>query len=113
MSASSSGGRSLPSVLRLVPEEALARLRALRPLGLGAVVGTDEAGRGPLAGPVVAAAVSLTPDQEDALSSLGLRDSKKLTPARRERLFTAMAELGVLWRAQAASVARIDRENIS
>ena len=94
-------------------DEALERLSVLRSSGPGAIVGTDEAGRGPLAGPVVAAAVSLTPDQEDALSSLGLRDSKKLTPARRERLFTAMAELGVLWRAQAASVARIDRENIS
>ena len=94
-------------------EEALERLGALRSLGPGAIVGTDEAGRGPLAGPVVAAAVSLTPVQEETLLSLGLRDSKKLTARGRERLWDAMAELGVAWRAQAAGAARIDRDNIS
>ena len=102
-----------PRSVRVSRDEALARLSALRSLGLGAIVGTDEAGRGPLAGPVVAAAVSLSPDQEDALSSLGLRDSKRLTAARRERLFAAMADLGVAWRAQAAGIARIDRDNIA
>lgn len=101
-----------PPPVRLGPE-ALERLHALRSSGFGAMVGTDEAGRGPLAGPVVAAAVSLTPGQEEALASLGLRDSKKLTPARRERLFAAMGELGVAWRAQAAGVERIDRDNIA
>lgn len=79
----------------------------------GAVVaGTDEAGRGPLAGPVVAAAVILRPDQEDELLALGLADSKKLTPRRRERIFQHMIDLRVCWRAQAASNLRIDRMNI-
>ena len=98
---------------RVSRDEALERLSVLRSSGPGAIVGTDEAGRGPLAGPVVAAAVSLTPVQEEALLSLGLRDSKKLTARGRERLWDAMAELGVAWRAQAAGAARIDRDNIS
>lgn len=76
------------------------------------LVGTDEAGRGPLAGPVVAAAAFLTPFQEAFLVERGLTDSKKLTAARRERLFSLMTELRVLWSAQAASPARIDRDNI-
>ncbi|QVL35491.1 ribonuclease HII [Aminirod propionatiphilus] len=76
------------------------------------IVGTDEAGRGPLAGPVVAAAVVLTRPQREILLDLGLRDSKKLSEARRESLFLSMSRLGVLWRAQAASPARIERMNI-
>lgn len=76
------------------------------------IVGTDEAGRGPLAGPVVAAAVVLTRPQREILLDLGLRDSKKLSEARREALFLSMKRLGVLWRAQAASPERIERMNI-
>ena len=49
----------------------------------GLMAGVDEAGRGPLAGPVVAAAVML----DDARPIKGLADSKMLTPERRERLF--------------------------
>ena len=62
----------------------------------GPIIGTDEAGRGALAGPVVAAAVYLTPEQEKELLAMKLRDSKKLTPLSRERLFAKMEELGVL-----------------
>ena len=51
--------------------------------GYHSVAGVDEAGRGPLAGPVVAAAVVLPPD----LSLPGLRDSKKMSPASREILY--------------------------
>jgi ribonuclease HII len=79
---------------------------------LGRIAGADEAGRGPLAGPVVAAAAVLTPAQEEELLSLGLTDSKKLTPRRREFLFERMLSLKVQWRAQAASPARIDGMNI-
>lgn len=79
---------------------------------LGRIAGTDEAGRGPLCGPVVAAAVILNDEQRDELLSLGLTDSKKLTSRRRESLFNMMLSLGVLWRAQAASPHRIDRMNI-
>ncbi|MBP6332500.1 MAG: ribonuclease HII [Aminivibrio sp.] len=78
----------------------------------GRIAGADEAGRGPLAGPVVAAAAVLTPAQEEELLSLGLTDSKKLTPRRREFLFERMLSLNVRWRAQAASPARIDGMNI-
>ena len=54
--------------------------------GLARVAGIDEAGRGPLAGPVVAAAVILSPDRRVRR----LRDSKLLTPERREELFHAI-----------------------
>lgn len=56
---------------------------AARKAGFWPVAGTDEAGRGPLAGPVVAAAVILDPDH----IPLGLNDSKQLTLKQRERLF--------------------------
>lgn len=76
------------------------------------IAGTDEAGRGPLAGPVVAAVAVLTAEQRKILLSAGLRDSKKLTPKRREVLFEKICDIGVIWRAQAASSRRIDRMNI-
>ncbi len=76
------------------------------------VAGTDEAGRGPIAGPVVAAAAILSISQREMLLSAGLRDSKKLSAAKREALFEKICEAGVIWRAQAASAGRIDRTNI-
>jgi len=72
----------------------------------------DEAGRGPLAGPVVAAAVILDRRQTGCLLSMGLKDSKKLSPSRREKIFREILSLGVVWRAQAASHRRIDDDNI-
>jgi len=75
--------------------------------GAKLVCGIDEAGRGPLAGPVVAAAVILDP----ANVPPGLNDSKKLSEAARENLFAhilATAEVGV----GVADVGRIDRDNI-
>ncbi|HUO57162.1 MAG TPA: ribonuclease HII [bacterium] len=76
--------------------------------GYRLIAGVDEAGRGPLAGPVVAAAVILSPEQAVA----GVDDSKKLTAAKREELFTqihrAAASVGV----GQASVAEIDELNI-
>jgi ribonuclease HII len=76
------------------------------------VAGVDEAGRGPIAGPVMTAAVILTPAQFHVLLSEGLADSKKLSERARERLFARMSELGVVWAAQAASHRRIDGTNI-
>ena len=76
------------------------------------LAGVDEAGRGPLAGPVVAAAVILTDEQKDILMSMGLRDSKKMTPRRREKVFLKMLELNVIWRAESALADRIDKINI-
>ena len=76
------------------------------------IAGVDEAGRGPIAGPVVAAAVILLPHQESVLLSEGLNDSKKLTAKARERLFARIIELGVECSAKAASHKMIDRVNI-
>ncbi|MES2369475.1 MAG: ribonuclease HII [Pseudomonadota bacterium] len=75
------------------------------PLGL---CGVDEAGRGPLAGPVMAAAVMLDPDDPIA----GLRDSKKLSAAARERLADEIRERAIAWCVAEASVAEIDTLNI-
>ena len=76
------------------------------------IAGVDEAGRGPIAGPVVAAAVVLTPPQFRVLLSEGLGDSKKLSARTREKIFSRIGELGVEWRAQAASNCKIDKMNI-
>lgn len=76
------------------------------------LAGVDEAGRGPLAGPVVAAAVVLTEPQREELVGMGLRDSKKMTSLRREKVFARILELGVVWRASSASSVQIDRLNI-
>ncbi len=79
---------------------------------LPVLAGVDEAGRGPFAGPVVAAAVILTAEQSRILKEQGLRDSKKMTALRREKVFSSMVNMKVLWAAQAASVEMIDRINI-
>ena len=79
----------------------------------GVTAGTDEAGRGPLAGPVVGAAVVLTDRQREALVKMGLRDSKKLSPDKRGTLFRTMCEMGVVWRAQAAGIETIAKLNIN
>jgi ribonuclease HII len=72
------------------------------------VCGIDEAGRGPLAGAVVAAAVILDPARPIA----GLNDSKKLTAHRREILAACIRERALAWHIAEASVAEIDRLNI-
>ncbi|OYW37066.1 MAG: ribonuclease HII [Hydrogenophilales bacterium 12-61-10] len=75
------------------------------PLGL---CGVDEAGRGPLAGPVMAAAVMLDPARPIA----GLRDSKKLSAAKREFLADEIRLHAAAWYVAEASVAEIDQLNI-
>ena len=74
----------------------------------GLVCGIDEAGRGPLAGPVVAAAVILDPARPIA----GLNDSKKLTEKRRDELAVAIRAQAIAWAVAEASVEEIDRLNI-
>ena len=96
--------------LRSTPEEAKKTLHELKQRGI--VIGTDEAGRGALAGAVVAAAVYLTEEQEEKLLSMNLRDSKLMSESKREKLFTAMNELKVLWRAFMTWPKIIDKENI-
>lgn len=75
----------------------------------GRVAGVDEAGRGPLAGPVVAAAVILDPEQP---AIEGLRDSKRLSEAQRESLFETIQERSLAWSVAEATVEEIDRINI-
>lgn len=72
------------------------------------IAGVDEAGRGPLAGPVVAAAVIL--DSDNPID--GLNDSKKLSEKKRLRLFSEIIEKALCWSICEASVEEIDRINI-
>lgn len=72
------------------------------------IAGVDEVGRGPLAGPVVAAAVILDPARPIA----GLADSKTLSPLRREQLATEIRAKARAWALGRAEVAEIDRLNI-
>jgi len=72
------------------------------------VAGVDEAGRGPLAGPVVAAAVILDPSRPVA----GARDSKRLSPTQREALAARIREQALAWAVASASVEEIDTLNI-
>ena len=74
----------------------------------GLVAGVDEAGRGPLAGPVVAAAVIL----DDMRPIKGLADSKKLSPKRREALYDEIRARALCCSIAEASVEEIDRLNI-
>jgi ribonuclease HII len=74
----------------------------------GLVAGVDEAGRGPLAGPVVAAAVILDPDRPIA----GLDDSKKLSAGRREMLRDEIEHNALSWSVAWADPAEIDAINI-
>lgn len=75
---------------------------------VGLVCGIDEAGRGPLAGPVVAAAVILDPERPIA----GLNDSKKLSEKKRDALAAVIRERALAWAVAEATVEEIDRLNI-
>jgi ribonuclease HII len=75
---------------------------------VGLLAGVDEAGRGPLAGPVVAAAVIL----DEARRIRGLADSKVLTPLQRDRLFDQIREKSICCAVGEASVLEIDELNI-
>src|SRR5215203_2419706 len=86
--------QKLPKGVIAVAPPSFRRERALIKRGVWPVAGCDEAGRGPLAGPVVAAAVVLDPKRIPK----GIDDSKRLTPAQREGLYgliCATAEVGV------------------
>ena len=91
----------MPSRGRLAPE-------LLAGHGPGRVAGVDEAGRGPLAGPVVAAAVILDSDRPVE----GLADSKALSALQRERLEALIRERACAWAIGEASVQEIDSLNI-
>jgi ribonuclease HII len=98
---------NLPKGVIAAAPPSFRRERALIKRGVWPVAGCDEAGRGPLAGPVVAAAVVLDPKRIPK----GIDDSKRLTAERREELFEEIcttASFAVAF----ASPARIDRDNI-
>ncbi|MGQ9367204.1 ribonuclease HII [Azospirillum sp. A39] len=84
-----------------------------RAAGPGAIVcGIDEVGRGPLAGPVTAAAVVLPPDGLPEPLAARIHDSKQVTPAMREELAPAILEHALAVCVASASVAEIDELNI-
>jgi len=77
------------------------------------VAGLDEAGRGALAGPVVAAAVILGPEADhEPLLAAGVRDSKLLTPSRRDRLFELVRQQAEGWAVGLVAASEIDRLGI-
>lgn len=80
----------------------------VRAEGYNFICGVDEAGRGPLCGPVTAAAVILP----DGLFIEGLNDSKKLTEAKREKLFDIITSEAVAWAVASASVEEINETDI-
>jgi ribonuclease HII len=82
--------------------------QSLHEEGYAMVCGVDEAGRGPLCGPVVAAACILP----DGLVLEGLNDSKKLTPKKRDALYDLICENAIAYCIAEASVEEIDRLNI-
>ena len=82
--------------------------RKLMRSGIELIAGIDEAGRGPLAGPVVAAAVILNPKKIPK----GLDDSKRLTPQRREELFDIITETALACAVSSISAPMIDATDI-
>lgn len=107
--ASRSGGRGKSPRKRGKRLQTLLRTeREFWSRGIGALAGIDEVGRGPLAGPVVAAAVILPPD----CAIRGADDSKKLTAEQREELLAEIRERALCVRIGAASATEIDRINI-
>lgn len=90
------------------PRDLLWLERALTASGYLRIAGTDEAGRGCLAGPVFAAAVILP----CGLVIPGVDDSKKLSPARREELYSRITGLAVAWSIASVGPEEIDRINI-
>jgi ribonuclease HII len=90
-----------------VEQEVRARTR------LNVIAGIDEAGRGALAGPVVAAAVILPLDDAEKLAALGeINDSKQVSADKRARFATLITTHALAWGIGCASSARIDREGI-
>ena len=71
------------------------------------VCGVDEAGRGPMFGPLVVAGVAIERSKLSKLRRLGIRDSKKLSPARREQLYSAIIKI-----ADAYTVSRIQPHTV-
>ena len=106
-------GEAVVQPPRLAPDAPLGSAEAwAQANGLWPVAGTDEVGRGPLCGPVVASAVVLQPGAADILQEAGLTDSKLLTEAQREALVPLIVAHAVAHATVFVSAAEIDRRNI-
>ena len=99
----------------MIKEKALGRAQIFSPIegenyarGFQCIAGIDEVGRGPLAGPVVAAAVVLPRDFNEE----GIKDSKLLTALQRERLASIIKAKAISWGLGMVAVEEIDRFNI-
>ena len=90
-------------------EEMLSYERLAWEQGFRVIAGIDEAGRGPLAGPVVAAACILNPDKR----ILGLNDSKKMTPSSRKRIYQLIVEDAVDWQSARSIMKQLMRSTSS
>ena len=77
-----------------------------------ATAGVDEVGRGALFGPVVAAAVLVSDEASESLQAIGVKDSKQLSAAQRERLFESILRLATDCQVALATASEIDRLNI-
>ena len=98
-----SGPSKRPKTASLTHERHFARA------GCRHIIGIDEAGRGPLAGPVAAAAVALPLERNDLSSLLrGVRDSKEMSPAQRESLDATIKQLATVWGIGCSSAEEID-----
>ena len=86
--------------------------KAARTLGYANIAGIDEAGRGPLAGPVAAAAVILPADPSIGLILEGVRDSKQMTPRQRKYWSDRLKEVAVSYGIGFASAVEIDAAGI-
>ena len=89
------------------PPPTFAEESVLHGQGHHLIAGIDEAGRGPLAGPVVAGAV-VFPDDFSAPWLSNIRDSKQLTPRQRDRLFSCIQEAGVAWASGVVAPREVD-----
>src|SRR6188508_565843 len=95
-------------IVRSAPRHRAAVAQRDRGAGAVLIAGVDEAGRGPLAGPVVAAAVILDPSRRVR----GLRDSKVMTPEQREEVAIDIRAKAIAWAVAASDVGEIDAMNI-
>jgi len=80
-----------------------------RGTALHGIAGVDEAGRGPLIGPMVICGILLSPEKTDALERIGVRDSKLLSPLRREKIATKIESIAEKVITRFLSASEIDR----
>lgn len=98
--------------MRITMSPSLVHERALAAEGAERIAGVDEAGRGAWAGPVVSAAVILPLTRSTERALAGVTDSKKLTPAQRERFRPAVEKAAIAWAVGMATADEIDAHGI-